>query len=131
MPGSNPAGMSQDASSLGVACESRGAAVWRLEGQFQVEAAPVLRRELERLGWWARGRPDDLSLLLDAHLLFGDEPVSQETALSVAELGELAAALALSRRHDNLGAQLLAWHALAHSLEASGRPARLLVWCAG
>lgn len=117
--------------SLGVACESRGAAVWRLEAQFQVAAEPALRRELERLGWWARGRPDDLSTLLDAHLLFGDDPVSQETALSVTELGELAAALALSRRHDDLGAQLLAWHALARSLEASGRPARLLVWCAG
>ena len=41
------------------------------------------------------------------------------------------AALALSRRHDDLCAQLLAWHALARSLEASGRPARLAVWWSG
>lgn len=123
--------MTQVGSSLGVACESRGPGGWRLEAQFQVASAPVLRRELERLGWWGRGRPADLSTLLDAHLLFGDDLVSHETALSVAELGELAAALALSRRHDDLCAQLLAWHALARSLEASGRPARLAVWWSG
>ena len=123
--------MTRVGSSLGVACESRGAGSWRLEAQLQVADGAALRRELERRGWWACGRPGDLSTLLDAQLPFGDDPVSQETALSVAELGELAAALALSRRHDELGAQLLAWHALARSLEASGRPARLLVWCAG
>ncbi|KQQ99342.1 hypothetical protein [Deinococcus sp. Leaf326] len=123
--------MTQVTGSLGVACESRGADVWRLEAQLHVADGTALRRELERRGLWACGRPGDLSTLLDAHLLFGDDPVSHETALSVADLGELAAALALSRRHDDLGAQLLAWYALARSLEASGRPARLLVWCAG
>ncbi|WP_380051363.1 hypothetical protein [Deinococcus petrolearius] len=115
---------------LGVACESRGQEVWRLEALFQVAGATALRRELERLGLWACGRPDDLSTLLDAHLLFGDDLISHETVLSVAQLGQVAAALGPGHP-DSLGTQLLAWYALARSLEASGRPTRLLVWCTG
>lgn len=113
------------------ACESRGEGRWRLEAYLQVAQPGALRRELGHRGCTDRGRPEDLSTMLDAHLLFDDDLILHETVLSVTELGELAADLSLSRRDDELGTQLLAWHALARSLEASGRPARLVLWCTG
>jgi len=106
-----------------VACESYGEGAWRLEAHFHLAAVRDFLEVLASVGFSGRGHPPDLSVTLEAELLFEEEVIAAPTYFAASELGRL-----LGHAPPELAAQFRAWHAMTRAFEGMGRPARLIVW---
>ncbi|UQN05287.1 hypothetical protein [Deinococcus sp. QL22] len=106
-----------------VACESYGKGAWRLEAHFHLAAVQDFLIVLASAGIAGRGHPPDLSVSLEAELLFEEEVIAAPTYFAASELGRL-----LGHAPPELAAQFRAWHALTRAFEGMARPARLIVW---